>query len=144
MASATSDPFADPLRHHEDVVDAASHGGVNSSTELAVMARLGSRPAEMRYLKSLTGIADCAVLCRIRLEDGSTFPATLDARECGYRLYLTYNKIVSSLLEMYGTATYTHIDDFPTRAPRMPLRGSSLAASQGLRHHLSGVSFLLD
>lgn len=121
MASATAmlsgGPFEDPLRHHQDVVYAASHREVGSSTELAVIARLGSKPAEMRYLKSLVGIADCAVLCKVRMEDVSTFPATTDARECGYRLYLTFNKIVSTFQETWRTITYTHKDYCATRTP---------------------------
>lgn len=69
-------------------------------TEVAALHTFGEDPIEDRKLKNLTRIAEPAAECRMKVNEGEWLPATASGDEQGYRLYITYNHLVSFALPL--------------------------------------------
>lgn len=101
MSTPRSDsPHADvtltpsPHSHYDNVRDAVTKGPVQDCTEIAALHTFGTDALHDQLLKNFTRIAEPAVPCRVRIDNGEWVPASPAEAAGSFQLYMTYNHLV--------------------------------------------------
>ena len=89
---------ADPkiYEHYGKVVDGVTRDKVSENTTLDALYNFKDSSVDNKLLENLTGIAEPAVRCGLKLDGQGPYPPDR-THFYGYDLYITYNKLVSLL-----------------------------------------------
>lgn len=78
------------------VLDGITRKAVNDKSTLATLYEYDDPAVDNTLVQNLICIANPKVPCQVEIVGGKLFPPTIAGGEHGYKLYLTYNKLVST------------------------------------------------
>jgi hypothetical protein len=130
--------------HHDNLTDAVTKGPVWPTTELVALYNLDSPQIDNpdnELLKDLTGVAQPAVQCELQISRGRDYPSHADTAQGWYRLYFTYNALVSSKEMIKQNTISKNIDVRTSRSHRMSLSRQGRASGRPVPRHGPRISF---